>query len=484
MRLLLVEDKQGMRDMLTRALTREGYEVTAVADGEQALKALQGTAPDLVLTDLKLPVGDGLEVLGAAREISPDLPVLVMTAYGSIESAVAAMRQGAYDFITKPFDPDHLMLVLAKALEARRLVTENLVLRQTARHQGVPAIIGESAALKAAIDQVQRVAAGDTTVLLGGESGTGKELFAELVHAQSPRAKGPFVAVNCAAVPEHLLESEFFGHEKGAFTGADSRRLGKFELARNGTIFLDEIGDMDLTLQAKLLRVLQNGEMFRVGGERPVPLDVRVVAATHRDLGEMMARGAFREDLFYRLSTFPVRIPPLRERREDIALLATYFVTRLAAELGRGTRRISPAALSAMAGYHWPGNVRELQNCIERAVILSTGEDIAHVDLGTPGSLHGAASAALSASGLTAPAPAPNGSGHASDPPLSLAGSLHEVSGRAARHYESLRIRQALDEAQGNKSRAAELLEVSYKTLLTKIRDYAIEPVESGGKRE
>jgi DNA-binding NtrC family response regulator len=456
MRLLLVEDKAGMRDMLTRALGREGYEVTAHADAEAGITALYERPFDIVLTDLKLPGKDGIEVLKAAKEVHPDLPVVVMTAFGSIESAVSAMREGAYDFIPKPFDPDHLTLVLGKAAQARRLVTENRVLRQTARHLAPPAIVGRSAALAAAMDQARKVAAAETTVLLVGESGTGKELFAELVHAESPRHDGPFIAVNCAAVPHHLLESEFFGHEKGAFTGAEARRLGKFELAAGGTIFLDEIGDMDTGLQAKLLRVLQDGEVVRVGGERAVPLDVRVVAATNQDLPARIADGRFREDLYYRLSAFPVRIPPLRERREDIPELVLHFVRRFGRELRREAAEVAPETMQRLVAYDWPGNVRELQNCIERAVILSAGPVLEHVDLGVD---------ARPKSGAGAP-------------DLSLDGPLAEVSARAVRHYESAKIRQVLDLTGGNKSRAAEVLKVSYKTLLTKIKEYAIEPVD------
>jgi DNA-binding NtrC family response regulator len=460
MKLLLVEDKAGMRDMLTRALGREGYEVTAHPDAEAGIAAMYERPFDIVLTDMKLPGKDGIEVLKAAKEVHPDLPVVVMTAFGSIESAVTAMREGAYDFIPKPFDPDHLTLVLGKAAQARRLVTENRVLRQTARHLGPPAIVGHSASLAAAVDQARKVAVAETTVLLVGESGTGKELFAELVHAESPRHEGPFIAVNCAAVPHELLESEFFGHEKGAFTGAEARRMGKFELAAGGTIFLDEIGDMDTGLQAKLLRVLQNGEVVRVGGERAIPLDVRVVAATNQDLAARIADGRFREDLYYRLSAFPVRIPPLRERREDIPELVQHFVQRYSGELRREVFDVAPETMQRLAAYNWPGNVRELQNCIERAVILASGPILEHVDLGGDARPRG-------------------GSGGL--PELSIDGPLAEVSARAVRHYESMKIRQVLDLTGGNKSRAAEILKVSYKTLLTKIKEYEIEPVDVVG---
>ncbi|MFQ5509218.1 MAG: sigma-54-dependent transcriptional regulator [Leptospirillia bacterium] len=464
MKLLLVEDKDGMRDMLTRTLTSDGYDVIAHADGEGAMAALFERRFDLVLTDLQLPGQSGMEVLAAAKETYPDIPVVVMTAYGSIETAVEAMRRGAFDFIPKPFDPDHLALVLNKATEARRLLAENRVLRQTARHMGAPEIIGTAPAITDILEAVDKVASGDTTVLITGESGTGKELFAQLVHAASPRADGPFVAINCAAIPDQLLESEFFGHEKGAFTGADKRRMGKFEVACGGTLFLDEIGDMDMNLQAKLLRVLQDGEVVRVGGERPVPLDVRVVAATNQTLTERVAEGKFREDLYYRLSPFPLRIPPLRERRTDIPALAVHFMGRFAAELGRPVQQIAPAAMDRLMSYLWPGNVRELQNAIERAVILADGNTIEQVDI-----------AAAPQSGGAGPSTA-----RVAETPFPMDVPLGEVASAAQRYYETRRIRQVLDLTGGNKSRASEILQVSYKTLLSKIKEYGIEPDPPG----
>ena len=460
MKILLVEDKAGMRDMLTRVLVREGYEVTASGDGKQGITTLGTERFDLVLTDLKLPGADGFAVLKAAKAAHPDVPVIMMTAHGSIEGAVQAMRQGAFDFVTKPFDPDHLVLVLKKAANTGKLMAENRVLRQTAKHLRPPKIIGSGPALAESLHRAKRVAEGDTTVLLTGESGTGKELFARLVHAESPRRGGPFVAVNCAAIPDHLLESEFFGHEKGAFTGAEGRRMGKFELAHGGTIFLDEIGDMDLSLQAKLLRVLQDGEVARVGSERAFPVDVRVVAATNQTLEENIESGTFRQDLYYRLAAFPVRIPPLRERREDVPELVKYFIRHYAKELHRPVTGISDEALSALSGYHWPGNVRELQNCVERAVILAGGDTIEQVDLAESPS-------ALSAEG--------------GGPRIDLNQPLQQVAADAARHYESASIRRAMDLAGGNKTKAADILQVSYKTLLTKIKEYGITPAAQVG---
>ncbi len=460
MKILLVEDKSGMRDMLTRVLVREGYRVTACGDGERGIATLGADRFDLVLTDLKLPGADGFAVLKAAKAAHPDVPVIMMTAHGSIEGAVRAMRQGAFDFVTKPFDPDHLVLVLKKAAKTGRLMAENRVLRQTAKHLLAPKIVGSGPALSEAIHRAKRVAAGDTTVLLTGESGTGKELFARLVHAESPRCAGPFVAVNCAAIPDHLLESEFFGHEKGAFTGAEGRRMGKFELAHGGTIFLDEIGDMDLSLQAKLLRVLQDGEVARVGSERAFPVDVRVVAATNQMLEDNIKAGRFRQDLYYRLAAFPVLVPPLRERREDVPELVKHFIRHYAKELHRPVTGISAEALAALSGYHWPGNVRELQNCVERAVILAAGDTIEQVDL---------------AEATPAQSTVQGG------PDIRLDQPLQTVAAEAARHYESACIRRAMDLAGGNKTKAADILQVSYKTLLTKIKEYDITPAARMG---
>jgi len=467
MTILLVEDKDGMRDMLTRVLQREGYDVVPHDNGSDAVAALSDTRFELVLTDLKLPGADGFQVLKAAKAQSPDVPVIMMTGYGSIEGAVQAMRDGAFDFITKPFDPDHLVLLLKKALKTGRVMSENRVLRQTAAHLTPPTIVGTGAALADAMERVKRVAPGNTSVLLNGESGTGKELFAQLVHSSSPRRGAPFIAVNCAAIPDHLLESEFFGHEKGAFTGAEGRRLGKFELAHGGTIFLDEIGDMDLTLQAKLLRVLQDGQVMRVGGEKAFPVDVRVVAATHQRLEEHIADGRFREDLYYRLSAFPVRIPPLRERPEDIPELVTHFIRRYATELNRPVTHIDRSAMNALCEYHWPGNIRELQNAIERSVILATDDTIHQVDVGT----------AFGSAPLPKPVSADADSKEIpAGPDIDVDQPLQSVAADALRHYESACIRRAMDEAGGNKTKAAAILEVSYKTLLTKLKDYGIGP--------
>ena len=334
--------------------------------------------PAVVLSDLRLPEGDGFGVLRAAKELDPELPVIVMTAFGSIQDAVAAMKEGALDFLAKPVDPDHLLLMVERALAQRRLATENMILKEElAQRRGAPQIVGEDPQLKQVSLALHRAAATDTTVLLEGESGTGKELFARALHALSPRADGPFVAINCAAIPETLLETELFGHEKGAFTGASARKPGKFELAHRGTLFLDEIGDLPLTLQAKILRALEEKRFERVGGTLPLQVDVRVVAATNRNLKAAVAARQYREDLYFRLSVFPITIPPLRERAERHPDAGALLHRPLLPRSEQDSRWcLSPSAEQELLAYPWPGNVRELQNCIERAVILTEGDTI------------------------------------------------------------------------------------------------------------
>src|SRR5690349_4399 len=357
--------------MLRHALERQGHAVIEARDQAEAVKILQQAQPALVLSDLRLPEGDGFGVLRASKEIDPDVPVIVMTAYGSIEDAVAAMKEGALDFLAKPVDPDHLLLLVSRALEQRRIVAENLLLKEElAVRRGAPQLVGDDPSLRKVFASMQRAASTDTTVLLEGESGTGKELFARSLHALSPRADAPFVAINCAAIPETLLETELFGHEKGAFTGAVARKPGRFELAHRGTLFLDEIGDLPLSLQAKILRALEEKRFERVGGTQSLHVDVRVVAATNRNLKQRVAERQFREDLFFRLSVFPIQIPPLRERTQDVVILARHFVDRFCRDLNKKTLVLSSGALDDLNNYSWPGNVRELQNCIERAVIL------------------------------------------------------------------------------------------------------------------
>jgi DNA-binding NtrC family response regulator len=398
-----------------------------------------------------MPHGSGLDVLHAARAADSDVPVIVMTAFGSIDEAVQAMKDGAHDFLQKPVDSNHLLLLVERALEQARLRTENILLREEwSRRYGFPRIIGESEAIKRAVGETQRVAQTEATVLLLGESGVGKELFARAVHHLSNRRDQPFVAINCAAIPETLIENELFGHERGAFTGASERRLGKFELASGGTVFLDEIGELPLAVQGKLLRAIEEKVVDRIGGSAQIAVDVRVVAATNRDLRAAVESGEFRRDLFFRLAVFPVEIPPLRERDEDIILLAKHFTAQLGKELrGRGAA-LSEAAGAALRAHKWPGNVRELENAIERACILSDTMTLEPKDLG-----------------LAAPGTKEEGLDG-----LDLSGTLSDVANRAIRFAERRKISSALKESEGNKARTAEALGVSYKTLLTKLKDY------------
>ena len=457
--ILLVEDKDSLRAMLRHALERQGHAVLEATNQPEALKHLQQSQPAIVLSDLRLPEGDGFGVLRASKELDPDVPVIVMTAYGSIEDAVAAMKEGAMDFLAKPVDPDHLLLLVTRALEQRRLVTENLLMKEElAVRRGAPLLVGEDVSLRKVFAGLQRAATTDTTVLLEGESGTGKELFARSLHALSGRADAPFVAINCAAIPENLLETELFGYEKGAFTGAVARKLGKFEIAHRGTLFLDEIGDLPMALQAKILRALEERRFERVGGTALVQVDVRLVAATNRGLKAAVAARRFREDLYFRLSVFPITIPPLRDRPGDVPLLARYFVERFCRDLKKKPLMLSPGAIEQLQAYRWPGNVRELQNCIERAVILSDGDTILprHLNL----------------SFLEPPGPdAPPGPWEQID----LEGTLPEVTRRIVAEAEKRKIELVLREADNSKGRAAELLGIPYKMLMSKLKEYRID---------
>jgi DNA-binding NtrC family response regulator len=456
--ILIVEDKESLRTMLRLALERAGHGVLEAGDQPEAVRLLNEFRPAVVLSDLRLPHGDGFGVLRAAKELDSDIPVIVMTAYGSIEDAVSAMKQGALDFLAKPVDPDHLQLMVSRAIEQRRLVTENMLLKEElAVRRGAPLIVGEDPSLRRVLASLQRAAATDTTVLIEGESGTGKELFARTLHALSRRADEPFVAINCAAIPETLLESELFGHEKGAFTGAVARKPGKFELAHRGTLFLDEIGDLPLSLQAKILRALEEKRFERLGATTSIQVDVRLVAATNRGLKAAVAARRFREDLYFRLSVFPISIPPLRERPTDIVRLTRFFVDRFCRDLKKKSLTLSPAALEALQQYSWPGNVRELQNCIERAVILVDG------DVLQPRHLN------LSFAGTQAEA--------ASDPwdQIDLSGTMNDTVRRITMEVERRKLVESLRESGNNKPRAAEILQVSYKTFLGKLKEHRIE---------
>ncbi len=449
--ILVVDDKDTVRQMLSKALQSEGYTVDLAEDGLTALEKAKDKQYDLVLTDLKLPNKDGLEVLSAMKELDPEVAVIVMTAYGTIESAVQAMKMGAFDFLTKPFDTDHLNMLIKRALEARRMQAENILLREElAQSLGFTEIVGKCEKMKEVSKLISKVAMSDTTVLLLGESGTGKELFARAIHRLSPRKERPYVAINCAAIPRELLENELFGSEKGAYTGAYIRKMGKFEIAEGGTIFLDEVGDLDVALQAKLLRVLQEKYFERLGGTKTISVDVRLIAATNTDLKKGIEKKSFREDLYYRLSVFPITIPPLRERNEDIIELANYFIKKYCKEMKKPLKSLSREGISLMDKYHWPGNVRELENTIERAIILCEGKKILPehlaIRLSTPIEIR-----------------------------LREGAGLKEVGQHAQMEAERNFITRVLNQTRGNKRKTAEILKIDYTTLFEKIKKYEIE---------
>jgi DNA-binding NtrC family response regulator len=369
--ILLIDDDDSLRRVVEYNLREDGYQVVTAADGRSGLQRFQESDVDLVLTDVRMPEMDGVELLAHLKAMRQDLPVIMLTAHGTIDSAVEAMKVGAFDYLTKPFSRDQLKASVRKALELGALATENRQLRQIVRERfSFASMIAGSRAMRDVTDTASRVAASDTTVLLEGESGTGKELLAKAIHVNSTRSRGPFVTVNCAAIPDNLLESELFGHRRGAFTGAVADKQGKFETANRGTIFLDEVGELPLLLQVKILRVLQEREVDKVGETRPVKVDVRVIAATNRDLEKMIADGTFREDLYYRLAVVSIRVPPLRERSDDIPLLVDHFLAKHAEHLGRPRPSVDKAVYSAFNFYSWPGNIRELENVVERALVL------------------------------------------------------------------------------------------------------------------
>lgn len=446
---LIVEDKKSMADMLTKTFESEGFDVRTACNLKEGIAALSSEL-SAIITDLKLPDGNGIEILKAVKKSFPFIPVIVMTAYGSIEIAVKAVKEGAYDFITKPFDPEHLLMIIRRAMGERYIERENIILKKEFyQYLKMPDIIGVSRAWNEVMEKVKKVAPLKTTVLVLGESGTGKELIARAIHHLSPRANEPFVAVNCAAIPKDLIENEIFGHEKGAFTGAGETKPGRFELADKGTIFLDEVGDMEMPLQSRLLRVLQENEFERIGGTRTIKVDVRVIAASNKDLEKEVDHGRFREDLFYRLNVFPIVIPPLRERQQDIIPLAKHFVSVFSKDMNKTEPSISPEVESLLLTHDWKGNVRELKNVIERAVILCDGATILPEHLSFKENVF-------------------------RDITTNPDASLHEVVESAARCAEKVRIENALRQTNGNKSRAAEILKVSYKTLLNKIKEYGI----------
>jgi len=380
--LLVADDDPGLRESLERTLTREGYRVVLASDGRAALERVQAGGVDLIVTDLKMPGLTGLELLRAAKAIMPDVDVILLTAFGTVEEAVKAMKDGAYDFLTKPFRREQLIKLIDKALERRDLIEQNRALKkqlEDLRAKGQ--MIGASPSWRRMLTLVEQTADSSATILIQGESGTGKELVARTIHERSARRNGPFVAVNCAALPETLLESELFGYEKGAFTGAAARKEGRFELANGGTLFLDEVGDLSLVTQPKILRVLQEGEFERLGGTRTLQVDVRIVAATNQDVAEMVKEKRFREDLYYRLNVITVRVPPLRERPEDIRVLAQHYLRVYGAKNGRKLEGFTGEAIDRLEAYAWPGNVRELENLIERSVLLARKDRIDAEDL-------------------------------------------------------------------------------------------------------
>ena len=439
---LIIEDDKLMRITLEDALKGAGYDVTAHKTGAAAMKIIEQDSYDVAVTDFRLPDMDGFDVV---RKITgrKDVPVIVMTAYGTIKDAVEAMKLGAFDYITKPFSLDEFLLLVARALEIKRLKEENIRLRKDlSRCCRAPNIIGESAEMKKVFSLIERVSASDATVLILGESGTGKELVAATIHYRSKRKEKPFIKVNCAALPEGLIESELFGHEKGAFTGALKRKPGRFELANGGTIFLDEVGDLPLSTQAKILRVLQEKTFERVGGTVTLTVDVRIIAATNKNLEEEVKAGRFREDLFYRLNVIPISLPPLRERRGDILNLMEFFTDKYRSMLSKDVR-FSQEAVNALLAYDYPGNVRELENIIERSVTLAAVETIGKDDL--PSFLQGEDRSARSL-------------------------HLSDVAADAERGH----IKRVLKITDGNRSKAAEILGISRKTLWEKMNAYGI----------
>jgi two-component system, NtrC family, nitrogen regulation response regulator NtrX len=457
--ILVVDDESGVRASLAGILGDEGYTVQTLDSGEACLLALEGKRYDLLLLDVWMPKMDGLETLSRVRTLDPELPVVVISGHGSIETAVRAVRLGAQDFVEKPLSLEKTLLVVRNALRQRKLESENRSLKQQVEQRHV--MVGESPALDRLRAEIAQAAPTNGRALIFGENGTGKELVARSIHSRSLRASGPFVEVNCAAIPEDLIESELFGHTRGAFTGALATKKGKFELADGGTLFLDEIGDMTLKTQAKVLRVLQEQKVEPVGGTGAVTVDVRVIAATNKDLQGEIRRGAFREDLFFRLNVIPFFVPPLRERRADVPLLARHFMTTLSAEYGRRPKEIAPEVMERLAQAPWPGNVRELRNVIERVLIMTAGDRIEVRDL------------PASASPLTAAGPGVTGSpagGLADFPSLS----------EARDDFEKRYIWSKYQECGGNMSRTAEALQVERSNLYRKMKAFGLIPSRRG----
>ncbi|MBI4640136.1 MAG: sigma-54-dependent Fis family transcriptional regulator [Candidatus Tectomicrobia bacterium] len=449
-KILVVDDDESHRTMLKAVLASEGYEIFEAHDGSAAVKQVEGMFFDLILMDLRMVQMGGIEALKVIKTLSPGIPILLMTAYASVKTAVEAMKEGAYDYLTKPLDIEELKQAITKAIEHAELKVENVRLKEVIGSRfDFSEIIGKSAKIRAVLETVSLVAPTEATVLIVGESGTGKEIVASAVHRNSERRSGPFIKMNCAALSETLLESELFGHERGAFTGAVERRRGRFELAHGGTIFLDEVGDLSPATQAKLLRVLQEREFERVGGSQTISVDVRVVAATNKLLNEEVKGGRFREDLYYRLNVFPIHLPPLRDHREDIPLLADHFLALYREKNHRQIRGLTPRALDLLMRYSWPGNVRELENSVERAVILARGEFI------TPEELP-----------LHIQSLLPEEREEETKPTLK--------SGFTIKEAERELILKVLEETASNRTQAAEILGISRATLYNKLKEYGL----------
>jgi DNA-binding NtrC family response regulator len=452
-RALIIDDEPLMRITVQDALAAEGYRVAAAETGEKGLTLFRKSPVDILITDLKLPDMDGLQVLKEVKAVSPETQVIMITAYGTIDSAVTAMKEGASDYLTKPFAMDELLLIIKRLLRMKQLEEENLSLRKRVEERyGLEGLVGKSPQMLKVYDLIETVAQTDTTVLIYGESGTGKEIAANAIHLQSPRKNGPFVKVNCAALPETLLETELFGHEKGAFTGALKQRKGRFEIADRGTLFLDEIGDISLAVQVKLLRVLQERQFERVGGNETLSVNVRLVCATQRDLKEEIRKGSFREDLYYRLNVVPILLPSLRERREDILLLADHFIDKFSRKMGKEITGLSEDAKTILLKYDFPGNIRELENMLERAVALIKGKVIQAYDLPEE------------VCGQTTP----------------IHDLCEKIQGTkplatAVNLFEKEYIQSVLEKTKGKKGQAAEMLGISRKTLWEKIKELEIE---------
>ncbi len=463
-KILIVNDDASMRYVLSEALTKQGYQCTEAVDGLQALARMQDERQDVVILDLKMPRMDGIETLVKIRSIDPDTVVIIVTAFGSREMAYEALNAGAYDYFSTPLDINEVRTVVGRAAERVPLLR---TLRQLQKNRsaafGPDNFLGGSSAILELREKLRKLAQSDSTVLVTGESGTGKELAAQIIHFQSRRNRGPFVAVNCAAIPEALLEAELFGHEKGAFTGAYHQRIGKFEAGSGGTVFLDEIGDMPMIMQTKILRVLQERTVGRVGGVEAFPVDIRLIAATNRDLLAAVKRGIFREDLFYRLNVVPVHIPPLRERPEDIAALSEFFLHQCKDNALRGGKRLSSGASAALREYHWPGNVRELDNIMQRAALLSAGEEVSETEMRSILGVQNAADGRLVDPDLFL------------DPEKSDRFALSNAVEKAINRTEKQIIQQALAAAGGKRQKTADLLKISRKSLHNKMKKYKMD---------